>query len=353
MSAASDAYLNTRVTIMATRLLAREQQRALAKLPLAELAERLALQPLLDDALSERAKGRAVEQSLIRVLLSELAVLIRPMTVPERALVLAWGRKYALYNLKTLIRGKLYDLDQDEILENLYDLPESGRLPHRDLFRADNVPELLRTLEQGSYRTIARQAREVYEQKRDPFALEAAIDQSYYAELVGRALQFRDVHARPLRRLLGAILDRVDLLWLLRLRFSYGLSPSETFYQLVPSLALLHRERLLQLANLETFEQVLEALPAPLHELLAGSSGLPEVQRRIGAHQRAEVRRGLLNARSGLVRALAYLMLRESDLLVLFALVQGRLLGFPQELIETGIELAEPGGPDRHLASAA
>ena len=354
MTATSQAYLNTRVTAMSTRLLACEQVRALAQLTLPELAERLQLQPLLDDQLSKHSKSRAVEQSLIRALLAELAVLIRPMTPPEHGLVMAWGRKYALFNLKTLIRGKLYDLDQAEIRENLYDLPDNlGLTSHQELFRAENVLELLRTLEQGPHRLIARQAREVYEQKRDPFALEAAIDQRYYAELMRQATQFQDENAQPLRQLLGAILDRVDLLWLLRFRFSYRLSPSETFYQLVPSPKLLHRDRLLKLANLETFEQVLEALPAPLDGLLAGSTSLIDAQRRVGAHQAAEARRILASGRSGVARALAYLVLREGDLLVLFSLVQGRLLGLPQELIEIGIELAEPNCPIGSLTAAA
>ena len=47
------------------------------------------------------------------------------------ALMMAWGRKFALYNLKALIRGKLFDLDAKEIRENLYDLPpaELAKIP--------------------------------------------------------------------------------------------------------------------------------------------------------------------------------------------------------------------------------
>ncbi len=43
-----------------------------------------------------------------------------------------------------------------------------------------------------------------------------------------------------------------------------------------------------------------------------------------------------------MARALAYLMLRESDLLLLFAVVQGRLLQFPDQIIEVALELIEP-----------
>ncbi|KAA6184956.1 V-type ATPase subunit [Thiohalocapsa marina] len=341
----TQAYLNTRVTALSTRLLDRQQMQTLAQSSLGTLAERFGLDALLEDGVAKAARSRAVEQTLIRALLAELAILIRPMSAPERGLLLTWGSKFALFNLKTLIRGKLYQLDQSEIREHLYDLPAVLRLPNQALFQAENVPELLRVLERSPYSLIARQAREVYEQQRDPFALEAAIDQRYCAELVRRAQQFQGEDALALQQLVGGLLDRLDLLWLLRFRFSYGFSPSEAFYQLVPSPKLLHRERLLQLANLETFDQVLDALPSPLDQTLAGCGNLIEVQRRMGGYLDAEARRVLGSSRSGLARALAYLILRENDLSLLFSLIQGRLLGLPQALIEIGIDLAEPHCP--------
>jgi V/A-type H+-transporting ATPase subunit C len=352
-SAASQAYLNTRVSVMSTRLLDPGRVAAMAERTLEEVAEGFALTPILDEHLTSRAKSLAIEQALIQTLLSELTILIRPMTAPQRTLVLNWGRMFALSNLKTLIRGKIYDLDKQEIRDNLHDLPPNLRLPHRELFRAENVLELLRQLEQGPYRLIARQAREIFEQRREPFALEATIDQRYYAGLVRQVMQFHDDDLRPLQDLVGAVLDRVDLLWLLRFRFSYQFSPSETFYQLVPSFRLLHRERLLHLVNLESFEHVLQALPAPLNERLAESRNLIDVQKRLGTYLCDEALRILRHSRSGVARALAYLILRRMDLLLLFALVQGKLMDLPPELISIAVELAEPTCPLGTMASAA
>ncbi|WP_296701943.1 V0D/AC39 family V-type ATPase subunit [Thiocapsa sp. UBA6158] len=345
---ADHAYLNTRVTVMATQLFEPSGIAALSHLPLAALAERFGLTAILDDQQSTRARSRAVEQSLIQVLLAELLILVRAMNTAERALVLDWGRKYALFNLKTLIRGKLYELDQKEIQDNLYVLPEHMRLSEEvstELFRAENVLELLRQLEAGTHRTLARQAREVYEQQREPFALEAAIDQRYYAGLLRQVMAFTDANLNPLKRLMGAELDRINLMWLLRFRFSYQLSASETFYHLVPSMRLLTRERLLQLVNVETFEGVVAALPTPLDRLLAGSKNIVDVQKRIGAYAAQEAHWVLHRTQSGVARALAYLILRERDLLLLFALAQGQILNLPSAAIEIAVELSEPGCP--------
>ena len=354
-SAGREAYLNTRVSIMATRLLALEDRESLGRFDLAKLAEYLDLADLLDGQLDTRAKSRAVEQALINTLLAELRILERPMHPGERALLRAWGRKYALFNLKALLRGKLYELDQSDIEDHLYDLPAELGLADRSLLRAENVLELLRTLESGPYAHIAHQARQVYEQQRELSALEASVDECYYARLARQVHEFQDANLRPLQMLIGALLDRVNLLWLLRSRFVFGLSPSETFFRLVPSFRLMHRDRLIELVNLETIERVLDALPEPLVGLLAESNDLVEIQRRLGAYFGAEARRVLHLSRSAVARALAYLMLRESDLMTLFALIQGRLLDLPDELIALGAELSESKrlGPTRHLEAAA
>lgn len=360
-NAANQAYLNTRISVMATQLFDPDTIGRLSQMQLPELAERFSLAGLADDQLSAQTRSRAIEQTLIQVLLSELQVLVRPMNPAERALVLAWGRKYALFNLKTLIRGKLHNLDPKEIRENLFELPAcirlvnlpAIRLADEDLFRAENVLELLRQLEAGPHRLIARQAREIYEQRREPFALEAAIDQRYYAGLVRQIMQFYDSNLQPLQHLIGTELDRIDLLWLLRFRFSYQLSPSETFFQLVPSMRLLHRERLLGLVNLESFQRVLESLPPPLDAMLADSRTVLDVQRRMGRYVAREAHRVLRQSPSGVARALAYLMLREMNLLLLFALIQGRLLNLSTEVVEIALEITEPTCPWAGSASGS
>jgi len=344
--AVSQAYLHTRVSAMATRLFQPETLAYLAERRVEELAADYDLTAALESQLPVKARSRAVEQALINTLLAELRILIRPMSAPERTLILDWGRHYALANLKTLIRGKLHDLDPKVIAGNLYDLPHDLRLPMQDsLFQAENVLELLRQLEGSPYSFIARQARVVYERKHEPFALEAAIDQRYLSGLVRDLAPFSAMNCPCLNRLIGALLDRLAILWLLRFRFSYQLSPSETFFQLVPSVKRLHRDRLLALVNLESFGAVLAALPAPFNGLLADSHQLMEVQGRLNTYVRGEALDVIHRGQTGVARALAYLILREQDLLTLFSLIQGRLLALPAQVIKVAIEASSAPNP--------
>jgi V/A-type H+/Na+-transporting ATPase subunit C len=340
-SAAHNAYLNTRVAAKATQLFGLEDVRRFAQFGLHELGQQFGLGTFLEEPGSVRAKSRAVEQGLMQALLADLQILIRPMNAEERGLVLAWARKFALFNLKTLLRGKIRQLDAQEIRETLYDLPPQVRLSNEDLFRTESAVELLRCLESGPLSLLARQAREIYEKRQESFALEAAIDQRYYAELARRVTRM-DGHAaqRQLRMLVGSLVDRANILWLLRFRFAYQLSPSETFFQLVPSPHLMYRQRLLDLVSLDDQAKVIAALPEPLRGLLADATNLMEAQRRLGQYCAGIAVDVLRNGHSGVARALAYLILREDNLHAVYSLVQGRLLKLPSTYVDLAVGLS-------------
>lgn len=340
-SAAHHAYLNTRVAARATQLMDRDDVSRLAQMNLTELANEFGLTAILDEVAQPAAKSRAVEQALMQTMLADLAILVRPMAAGERNLVIAWARKYALFNLKTLLRGKIRQIDPQEIRANLYDLPPLVRLSNEDLFKTESAVELLRALETGPLSLLARQAREIYEKRQEAFALEAAIDQRYFADLA-RRVQDLDVVAgnREMRMLVGSLVDRANILWLLRFRFAYLLSPSEAFYQLVPSPNLMHRQRLLDLVSLNEQPKVLEALPEPLRGLLSDAPNLMEIQRRLGVYCNNIAFHLLRHGHTGVARALAYLILREDDLRVIFTLVQAQLLHLPRRYMEMALGLS-------------
>lgn len=334
----TNAYLNCRVAGMTDHLLGDAGLQELFSLGLGELGNRLGLEGILEARMDTWSRTRAIEQALISSVLADLVVLVRPMPPAARGLVIAWAQRFALLNLKTLLRGKVHQIEPGEIRDNLYDLPAQVRLEEDALFKADSVDELLRILEDTPFRSLARQAREVYKKQQDAFTLEAALDQRYYAGLVRRVMRTSD---SPTRRLVGVLVDRADILWMLRFRFGYDLPPSETFYQLVASPHLMQRQRLRALVTLETREQVLEGLPEPLAELLRDSPNLVETKRRLDRHVVAEARRILHLGETGVGRAFAYLILREAERRHIFALIQSRLLDLPGEPTEIALGLRE------------
>ncbi|MES9898437.1 MAG: V-type ATPase subunit [Sedimenticola sp.] len=340
MSAATThTYLKTRAAVMSGRLISDSDLEKLMLQPVAELGKAFSLTDLLDRGVSEITLNRAAEQALIHTLMSELSVLLRPLDGTSRSVLIHWARKFELYNLKALIRGKIQGLSYEQLQDNLRDLPALISLPHEQLLRTETIPELLRLLEKTPYGDIAQQARRVYEEKNEPFSLDATIDQRYYTGLIKRSRAVTDGDREPLARLIGSLIDQQNLPWLLRYRFNYELSPTKTYYLLAPSGRHLQSDRLKRMVNMENAEQVLEALPDHLKERLADTSDPMATEQKMASETACQARKLLQHSDSAVTRALAYLMLREMDLRRVYAIVQGRILGLDESLIRQAADI--------------
>ncbi|MBL3591068.1 MAG: V-type ATPase subunit [gamma proteobacterium endosymbiont of Lamellibrachia anaximandri] len=336
-SSASQTYLKTRVNIFATQLFTDDRVLELLDMPLEELSGTFGLTGIIESPLSSQQLNHALEQSLLQSLMSDLSVLLRPLDGTSRVLLIYWSRKFALFNLKTLIRCKLNELSLEEVSSYLHHLPDIIRLPHEKLLQAENILEMLHLLEHGPYQSIARQARQVYEEKNEPFSLDAAIDRSYFQGMVKYSNSNSQIDREGLKELIGMLTDRQNLLWLLRYRFMYQLSSSETYYLLVPFGKYLDRNRLMELVNLDSFQSVLEKLPPKLSRIVSGTTNAMQARQRLDFSLSREMRRLIRFSPSSATRALAYLVARDTDLKRLNALLQGKLLGLDSELVHEAL----------------
>lgn len=269
----------------------------------------------------------ALDRAVSALILDEFTLLIRPTAGAARDLLLYLTYRFELSNLKTIIRGRLNDQSASVIKQELVPLGEWETLNIDALLAAEDVAELLRQLEGNPrFANIARQAREVYEDQHDSFTLEASIDRQYYAGLGERAIRYKGPEHALVTELVGDLVDRINLIWLLRFRFAYDLPPAEAYFLLVPYGRRLRPVRLLALAELESWEQMREQLPSPMREDLTDAHSITEIDRvlRKAALQRA--RTVLDSTRFNLARPFAYLLLREECLRRVAAIVKGRAL---------------------------
>jgi V/A-type H+/Na+-transporting ATPase subunit C len=337
------AYLNTRVSLFASRLWQLENFQALLHVPEAEIPQALVDGGLVQ--LSGVVPGNdihSLEKSIIAQLLEETLILLRPLTGASRALLLYWTERFEVTNLKTLLRGKMTGERPAALLNRLTPMGAFGHLDVQDLSHAEDVAELLRRLELGHYSGIVRQAREAFEDSHDPFLLDAALDRSYYEGLAHRAQELEQNNGPALRQLMGPLIDRINLVWMLRYRFNYKLPPAQVYYLLVASHYGLSSARLKELAALGNLDDVLAALPEGLRLSLAGSASIPEVFARMERAASEQALKVLRSSAPDVVRAFAYLILRERDLRAVRAILRGRHLGLSNAMIQQTVgQLAE------------
>ncbi|MEW5967238.1 MAG: V-type ATPase subunit [Pseudomonadota bacterium] len=337
------AYLDTRVSLHAGRLWPDAALAGLADAGDEAVADTLIRRglPQLIAGYDSPAPGddlRSLEQRIIAQILEETQVLIRPLAGDARAFLAFWTSRFELSNVKTLLRCKMSGERPAAALARLTPMGAFGRLDSQDLAHAEDVGELLRRLEAGPYAGIVRHARRAFEQSQDPFNLDAALDRGYYEGLAQRARTVEDAAGTPFRTLIAQLIDRINIVWLLRYRFNYGLPPAQVYYLLVGSHCGLPSARLQALAALASLEAVLEALPAPWHARLAGATDIPTVFARMEQAAAAQAAQVLRSRAPAIARAFAYLVLRERDLRAVRAVLRGRHLGLSHAHIRAALQ---------------
>jgi V/A-type H+-transporting ATPase subunit C len=344
------AYLNTRVSLFAGRLWQDAELDTLVGVTddtFIDTLTRRGLPQLLTGyrRLAGPQQGtRSLEQRIIAQLLDETRVLIRPLSGNERAFMIYWTARFEVSNVKTLLRSKMTGESPAAVLDQLTPMGMFGRLDNQDLAHSEDVGELLRRLEAGPYAGIVRHARRAIELSRDPFNLDAALDRGYYEGLTQRAQPLEDALGPPFRTLMANLIDRTNLVWLLRYRFNYRLPPAQVYYLLVGSRYSLSTVRLQQLAAQESLVAVLATLPPPWQSRLAGLTDIPGVFARMehdGAGQALAV---LRSGAPDVARVFAYLILRERDLRGVRAVLRGRHLGLGDAHIRQALQRAPTGG---------
>lgn len=338
------AYLNTRVSLYSERLWRDEHYAALLRAALPDIPGTLVENGLKD--LANIVPGndlRSLEQTIIARLLEETLVLIRPLTGEARAFLTYWTERFEVTNLKALLRGKMTGDRPAALIARLTPMGAFGHLDIHELAHAEDVSELLRRMEAGHYAGIVRNARRAFEESHDPFILDAALDRAYYEGLARRAQPMESEAGQPFKRLMAGLIDRINLVWLLRYRFNYNLPPAQVYFLLVGSRYSLPSKHLRELAALGSMEDVLAALPERMAALLAGVNDIPEVFQRMERAAAATALGVLHSGAPPMARAFAYLLLRERDLRAVRAVLRGRQLGLSVPDMRTAMYLPAEG----------
>ena len=348
MSAVADyAYLNCRVSIRAEGLLPGERLEELATQPDSQVADTLRDAGFFELADELPAAPHALEQAIVADYLDDIAVLMRPLTGPARDFLSFWQHRFEIVNLKRCIRHHLANLPPATLRQDLIDIGPAAELPVDDLLRAEDADEVLRRLEGTFYSNMARHARRVYLERHTLFDLEAVLDRQYYRILFNRYNALDESDRRPLWGILGAMADQINLVWMLRYRFEFGLEPAHAFLLLIPSGQYLKRPTLLQLVQMESIAEVLQALPSAVAGRLVGAESIVAIDKGMDRYTQRVAYRALRRTSFNLARAFAYLVLRERQILKVHVALKGRALGLDQESLRIAASL-----PDDFLKTA-
>ena len=332
-----DNYLNARVSLMASRLLREDELQVLAEGSADErtaLLERAGLSQLIGDLES----GRYLEQSIIRAQLADILILMRAAG-DARNFLQYWALRFEITNLKAIIRGKLSKAPVAMVRQELSDMGFLTSLPVEELLQTEDIDELLRRLETTPYADMVRFARRAFEAQPRLFDLDAALDRRYYHGLVERARPLEDTLGASFRKIMELHIDRINLTWLLRFRFTYKLPPAQVYFLLIPSLYPLSSGVLKELSVLNRMEDMLEMLPEHYRNWLKDAHDVNHVAGILETRFAERAQSVLRSSAPAFSRAFAYLMLRDRDLRRVRAALKGWSLGLDTQIIRQALGL--------------
>jgi V/A-type H+-transporting ATPase subunit C len=332
-------YLDARVSLMAAHLLRAEEIPILAE-GTAEACTAILERAGLSQIIADLAAGQYLEQSIIRSQLADILILLRAAG-EARKFLQYWTLRFELTNLKAVIRAKMANAPPALVRQELIDLGFLASLPVEELLQTEDVGELLRRLETTHYADMVRFARRAFEAQLNLFDLDAALDRRFYHGLAEQARQQEASLGSSFRGLMELLIDRINLVWLLRYRFTYKLPPSQVYYLLVPSHYRLSSEVLKELSVLNRLEDVLAALPQPYRDWLQEADSVYKVFMTLEGKSARAAQAVLRSSAPGFARAFAYLTLRERDLRRVRAALKGWSIGLDTQIIKQAMGLED------------
>lgn len=259
-------------------------------------------------------------------------------SVPSRAarLIHAWASRDVLRNLKTVLNGKAVGAPEEQIRSELLELDPMYSLPIEPLLGCSSLEAAFDILETTPLKHWIRTVRRIHHRDPTLFGLSAALDRLYYPEVCQQLPQLPAGDRAAVWRLLRLEIDQVNLVWLLRYRLNYGLSPAETYYLLVPVTGLVGDDRLKALVPETSLSAVVSRLrPRWLSSLMSPCQTIWQVEVAMWRQRARVARQMLISAAFTLGEALALLVLKVVEVRNLVALLSGRAFGAGQEEIET------------------
>lgn len=330
------AYLNARVSALSQTLISHEQLIDLLQQPVGQLHLGT---PNFDEVLNDSTLDLTrLEQLWFNNLINEFSILIRPLFGKARDFLIYWLHKAEVNNLKVIVRGKLSGLSVESISKQMTNLGNLASLPFEQLIRAEDINELLRQLDNTAYITIARQARRSFEQQQQLYVLDAAIDRYYLQALTRQMDALPAVQREYLLPLLTLLLNKFNILWLLRYRFSYNLSAAETYYLLIPSNYGISRTQLQNLAELSNLTDVIAQFPESIKLVLAEASSIFEIEQQLNRAIERCASKILRRQNFTLAKVFAYILLRELEMRRVLAIIKGKRLQLSPELIVSTLD---------------
>ncbi len=279
---------------------------------------------------------RHLERALSRPLLEDYFRLYKALRKKDSAgLIKALFARFEAENLKIVLRAKFSGLERHGVEHLLYPLPPLSRLQWQTLWASARVKDVVNQLSHTIYGRPLQNALPQFEAQARTFPLEMALDITAYENI---AIAVRRLKGRRDRRaaasLIGYFIDMQNIFLVVRLRFTYGLSPEEAVNYSLPGGFIIDIKRLHDIARAEDMAHFVSLLPRPFKTAVKDSFEIRDIQARLHDWFLKLLQGNFLGTPFHLGVEIAYLFEKELELKALISLYQAKKEGLPASQAE-------------------
>lgn len=151
-----------------------------------------------------------------------------------RPLLTQLYRHFEVENLKAVLRGIITDPTWERIRDVLFPYGSMGVLPAQAMVEAGNVSAAVELLRGTVYEETLSFAMKRYSAEQNLFPLEVALDLNYWRKLWQEARRLSGQDQKQALRVVGALIDMNNLMWVIRYRVYHNLSEEELINYTLP-----------------------------------------------------------------------------------------------------------------------
>jgi ATP synthase A1 C subunit len=288
---------------------------------------------------------RYAEKLLFRKEIIWHAELIQDLRGEIRDLVAQFVEKYEIENIKAALRARRSERGE-EVLRYIVKTALPNRIPYISIYEADTVEEALLLLSGTPYLQPAMSALDDYNEKKNLFPIETAMEIDYYRRLEKKVQKLSGRDRKIAAKLIGLEIDQKNIEWLVRLKFYYDIPVADLLDYNIPGGASLGRQQLMKIFQADSVEELLTAAfdhylgqAAMLFSKVPQAGKLYVMEIILWDYLVREARRTLGGFPFTIGTVLSYLILKRAEIRNLITILNGKVIGLDHDAIDNHLRI--------------
>ncbi len=331
------AYPHAKVRAMKGLLLSEEHYHALLNAETFEHIVHVLQTTHYADAMRHVSENEGLSPQLLtdllyRSLFSDCEKTIQAIDVSIRDFFTIYYQKYELINLKTILRGLISHVPQEQIAPLLLPTARYTLFSKKTLLEFNDVHAIIEHLQGTFFAYPLNLALRRYEEEQEFFPLEMALDLHYYQTLWAAVKKLPDSERHIAEHIIGTMLDILNITWIIRFKEEYRFSPEEILNYTIEHghvFRLAERRKFSEAAHSGEMIDILKT--TPYGRALSGEVALPTLHVLLNRYLIGQLRRFFAGNPFQIGVILGYWLLKEFEIADIITIAEAKKYGFSFE----------------------